>query len=522
MTQLHPTPRFAVPGWLAHVTRRAEREVGGPVRLRVVALFAGVYALSSADLGTVGSVAPQLERSLHISNFQIGLIAAVAAFAGALGTIPAGVLTDRLDRTNLLAGSIVLWSVAQLAGACSPSFGILIATRLALGAVTATAGPAVASLTGDYFPAAERARMLGLILTGELIGAGIGIVVSGDLGSALSWRYGFGWLAVPGLALAWAIRRLLVEPGRAGQSQLDPGAEHFVAARRARADGRQRARPTQAGAAGPQTDPPPAEQQTVRDLARRQHVRPDPDLILDCDPAAMALGSAIRYVLRIRTNVVLIVSTALAYVFFAGVQTFAVLLLRSRFGISEEVATLLLLVIGAGALAGLVVAGHMADRWLARGRLNARVVVGAGAYIAAAALFVPALLSGSLIIAVPLFTLGAAGLAGPDSVLNAARLDIMHPHLWGRAEGVRTVPYMLAFAVAPLLFGGISDSLGGSDAGAAAAGNAVVSHANGVALADTFLIMLIPVAIAGASLLWAVRTYPRDVATAAAARAPGR
>ncbi len=493
--------------------RRIEEEAGGPIRLRIIVLFAGVYGLSSADIGTVGSVAPQLERALHISNFELGLIAAVAAFAGAVGTIPAGVLTDRFNRINLLSGSIVLWSVAQLAGALSPSFDVLMATRLALGVVTATAGPAVASLTGDYFPAAERARMLGLILTGELVGAGIGLVVSGDLGSALSWRYGFGWLAIPGVALGLAIWRGLVEPDRAGGSRLDPGAVQFASQAGLRHDPRAATNPA------PRIDeePPESEQHSIRELARRRRVPPYRDLILHRDPTRMHLWQAVRYVLRVRTNVVLIVSTALAYVFFAGVQTFAVLLFRARYGLSEDVATLLLVVTGAGALIGLVSAGAIADRWLARGRIAARVLVGAIAYIAAVVFFVPALLSGALIVSVPLFTLGAAGLAAPDSVLNAARLDIMHPRLWGRAEGVRTVPYMLAFAFAPLLFGFVSDSLGAHNAGAATGG--VASHGNGIALANTFLIMLIPTAIAGVSLLWAVRTYPRDVATAAASMA---
>ncbi len=473
------------------MTRHAEQARSDPVRLRIVVLFASVYGLSSADIGTVGSVAPQLERALHISNFQIGMIAAVAAFAGAVGTIPAGVLTDRFHRINLLAVSIVLWSAAQLCGALSPSFGVLMASRLALGVVTATAGPAIASLTGDYFPAAERGRMLGLILTGELVGAGIGLVVSGDLGSALSWRYGFGWLAIPGVVLALLIWRGLVEPDRA--------------------------RPGHAA----DEEPVEGEQQSIRELARRRRVRPYRDLILRRDPTKMGLWQAVRYVLRVRTNVVLIVSTALAYMFFAGVQTFAVLLFRARYGLSEATATLLLVVTGAGAMAGLVGAGYIADRWLARGRIAARVLVGAIAYIAAVAFFVPALLSGVLIVSVPLFTLGAAGLAAPDSVLNAARLDIMHPRLWGRAEGVRTVPYMLAFAFAPLLFGFISDSLGGRNSGGAAAGG-VADHANGLALSYTFLIMLAPTAIAGVSLLWAVRTYPRDVATAAASSGAAR
>lgn len=91
-------------------------------------------------------MATQLERSLQISNTQLGLIAAPAV-AGAAGTIPAGILTDRMNRVDLLAGSIVVWSTAMVAGPLAPSFAFLIATRGALGSVSATSGPTVASLT---------------------------------------------------------------------------------------------------------------------------------------------------------------------------------------------------------------------------------------------------------------------------------------------------------------------------------------------------------------------------------------
>ncbi|MGH2888857.1 MAG: MFS transporter, partial [Solirubrobacteraceae bacterium] len=489
------------------ISERAHREAGGPIRLRVVVLFACVYGLSSADTGTVGAVAPQLETSLHITNTEIGLIAAVAALAGAAGTIPAGVLTDRVNRIGLLAASIVLWSVAMLASAFMPSFLTLVLTRVGLGAVTATSGPTVASLTGDYFPARERARMLGLILTGELLGSGIGVVVSGDLASATSWRVGFAWLALPGLALAVALWRMLVEPARGGQSRLEPGAEEFV-----RPGERRRRRRARKGAqdAGLAKDP---EQEIVRSVADAQSVEPDPELMLDRDPGGMPIGEAVRYVLRIPTNLILIVSSALAYLFFAGVQTFAVVLMRSRYGLSEGAATSLLIVIGLGAIVGIVLAGQIADRLLHRGRLNARVLVAAVGYIAAPLIFIPGLLSPLLLVSLPLFAIAAGALAAADPPLQAARLDVMHPALWGRAEGVRTVLHMLTFAVAPLLFGFISDQLGGRGAR-----NAAISggSANGPAIAHTFLIMLVPVIVAGILLLRAMRTYPRDVATASA------
>ena len=81
---------------------------------------------------------------------------------------------------------------------------------------------------------------------------------------------------------------------------------------------------------------------------------------------------------------------------------------------------------------------------------------------------------------------------------DAARLDIIHGHLWGRAESVRTVFRKAGTAVAPLLFGYIAEAFGG-----------------GVpALRKAFLLMLIPVFASGLIALIALRTYPRDAATA--------
>jgi predicted MFS family arabinose efflux permease len=491
---------------LKRLARRVDAGTGGTARLRVIVLFAAVEALASADQGTVGAIAPQLERALRISNGQIGIVAAVAALAGAVGTIPAGALTDRIHRINLLAASILLWSASMVGSALAPSFLVLILTRIAMGAVTATSGPTVASLTGDFFPAAERAKIWGLILTGELIGAGVGVEVSGNLATALSWRYGFVWLAIPGLALTTAIWKLLVEPARGGQSRLEPGTEKLVSAEEV--EQREVGRPREASAREMLQE----EQELAQEIAREQHKRPHPELVLHDDPVKMPLFEAIRYVLRVRTNLVLIVASALGYLFYAGVQTFTVLLLRTRYGLAESAATSLLLLIGVGALAGVVLGGRIADRLLRGGHISARVLVGAISYIAAAVIFVPGLLSPVLLISIPLFVAGGACLGARDPSLNAARLDIMHPRLWGRAEGVRTVLQQLALAGGPLLFGFLSGALGGPASSVTASGH--IKHTS--ALAYTFLIMLVPVAVSGLILLRAKRTYPRDVATASA------
>jgi MFS family permease len=73
--------------------------------------------------------------------------------------------------------------------------------------------------------------------------------------------------------------------------------------------------------------------------------------------------------------------------------------------------------------------------------------------------------------------------------------------LWGRAEGIRTFVRTAAQALAPLLFGFTSDYVFGGGKGA---------------LRWTFLVMLVPLAISALYLFRALRSYPRDVATAAA------
>lgn len=112
----------------------------------------------------------------------------------------------------------------------------------------------------------------------------------------------------------------------------------------------------------------------------------------------------------------------------------------------------------------------------------------------------PAIATTSVAVALPLLILGAALLGAPNPPLDTARLDIIHPLLRGRAEGVRTVLRSLGEAAAPVLFGYVSQYAFG---GPGSAG-----------LEYTFLIFLVPIVIGGLLALVALRTYPRDVATA--------
>ncbi|MGN6663046.1 MAG: MFS transporter [Solirubrobacterales bacterium] len=195
----------------------------GAIAFKPVALLAGVLALQSADLAAVGAVGGQLESSLGIDHVQLGLLAAVAALVAAAATLPFGFLADRVNRVRVLAIAVATWAAAMVVAGLAGSFSALLLARLFLGVALAAAGPLLASLMGDLFPGAERARVYGYVLSGELIGAAVGFLVSGNVAALLSWRWAFWVLAPPALLLAWGLRRGLEEPRRGGQEAVAAG-----------------------------------------------------------------------------------------------------------------------------------------------------------------------------------------------------------------------------------------------------------------------------------------------------------
>jgi MFS family permease len=487
-----------------HLRGQVVKRVGGPARARVITLFGAVLALSGADAATVGAVAPQLEESRHIGNTEIGLLSSVALLVGAVFTIPIGLYVDRFKRMPMLAISIVLWSVASLFSAFAGSYDSLLLTRLLLGAVTASAGPAIASLIGDYFPARERGRVWAYVLGGEIAGTAFGFIISGSVASLIDWRAAFVLLAIPGFFLARELYRTVPEPQRGGQSYLAFGALDFAPA----------PAPPPATA---EAEEAPEHDEAAHEAIRRRGVKPDAERVLPEEGRSLGLVASVRYILSVPTNVLMIISSALGYFFFAGLSTFALLFVRGHYHASQAEAQLVLGALVVGAMIGTLVSGRVSDALVHSGHLEARIWIPAVCYLGAAALLMVGIVSGDLGTAVWFDVGGAALLSAANPPLDAARLDIMPSGLWGRAESTRTVLRSLAQAIAPLVFGGLADLIAGIAPKQAPIGtHPVISPGSARGLQITFLVLLGTLVAGGIVLLRARVTYARDTATAAA------
>lgn len=489
-----------------HFTETIDEAVGGPARRRIILLFGSILGLQAADIGAVGALAAPLEKGFHINNTDVGLLVTATTLVGCLATLPFGTVSDRYSRSRLLQIVVALWAVATLVSSLSVSFGMLLVTRLALGGVIAAAGPALASLFGDLVRGDERSRLWGYVLTGELVGAGIGILVAGGLSGSFGWRFAMGILALPAAVLAWAIRRWLPEPARGGQAYLQVGDDEILTAE----ETEDSVVPSRAGSDHL------AEPSEIERQAEQSGAEPEPDMVLT-DELDLTLWQATRYVLRIRTNVALIVASGLGYFFLAGLETFAELYFRERYGVGQGLATIMFLVVAIGAVGGVVVSGRLTDGLISRGRTAARVLVGSVAYVGTTVAFIPGALSHLLALSMPIFFVAAFCIGSANPPVDAARLDIVPSRLWGRAEAVRTALRQVLQGMAPLLFGLVSEAFGGGHAGFATGVDTkatAVSSSAAHGLEMAFILLCTPLLVGGL-VLWRCRSvYLSDIVAA--------
>ncbi|HTT05076.1 MAG TPA: MFS transporter [Steroidobacteraceae bacterium] len=471
---------------VAEATHRVAASVGGPTHLQVILMLAAVLGLVDADLATVSAVADELKTAFHLDNTQIGLLLSTVAYATAAATFPLGLLADRVSRSRLLVIAASCWTLAMLASGFAFSFAYLLVTRVMLGIATAAAWPCVASLTGDFFQPQDRAGAFGLIVAGEFVGAGAGFVVAGGVSSILDWHWAFFAMALPAVALAWAVHRYLPEPQR--------GSQGWLSMHEPEAQPAERKRRAEAGSGAQSANA------SVQKKAKQQRIRPREELILRADPRQLGLWKTVGYLLRLPTYRLLIIASSLAYYFLSGVRAFLMIFFTAQWHVSRGTLAGTVAAIGLGALGGVVMGGRISEHLLRKGELNARLLVPAVGLLASVPPFALAFWVHNAWLGVPLTTIGVTLLSAAIAPIDAARLDIVHPDLWGRGEAGRMVLRSALDGSAPVLFGILAVQLGGGTTG----------------LERTMLLMLIPMLAAGSLVIPARRSYARDVMTAAA------
>src|SRR5271155_4179 len=160
---------------------------GGRRRWWALGALAISVLVVGLDLFVLSLALPTLAVDLHASSGDLQWFIDAYSLVLAAALLPAGLLGDWLGRKRLLAGALVVFGLASLAGASSVSTGELIAARAVLGLAAAVILPLALAVLPVMFAPEERPRAIAIVGGATFIGYPLGPILGGWLLDNFWW-----------------------------------------------------------------------------------------------------------------------------------------------------------------------------------------------------------------------------------------------------------------------------------------------------------------------------------------------
>ncbi|HBK05144.1 MAG TPA: MFS transporter [Acetobacteraceae bacterium] len=171
------------------------------------------------DLFIISPLLPRIATQWGLSVGMAGLSVTVFSLTYLIGAPLFGQLADRFGRRRTLVGCLLGFVAANLLTAAAPSFGWLLAVRVAAGAAASGVAPLIYAGVGEAAPPARRATWMAIAVSGLLLALSVGAPTGTIIASYLGWRAPFVVLGLLSLGLAAANRLIWpADPRRTGQA----------------------------------------------------------------------------------------------------------------------------------------------------------------------------------------------------------------------------------------------------------------------------------------------------------------
>ncbi|HET6909409.1 MAG TPA: MFS transporter [Mycobacteriales bacterium] len=186
------------------ISEAAPRAADGRLSRPLVAIMATATGAAVASNYYAQPLLPVMRHDLHMSAAVAGLMVTVAQVGYAAGLVLLLPLGDLVERRRLVVTLSWLAASGLVVVGLAPSSAVLLPAAFAVGVVSVMAQvlvPFAASLAGDF----ERGRVVGIVMSGLLLGILLARTVAGALAQAGTWRVVYfvaaGVMAVQGLVL---------------------------------------------------------------------------------------------------------------------------------------------------------------------------------------------------------------------------------------------------------------------------------------------------------------------------------
>ncbi len=183
-------------------------------------LLIGLNLLNYIDRYILPGEVSLIKSEFHATDQQMGALT-TALFFFYMFTAPAtGWLGDRFRRKPLIIAGAVLWSLATLGTAWVHDYWTLYLRHALVGVGEATFGIFAPAVLADFYPERDRNRILSIFYLAIPVGAALGYLAGGEMGSIWGWRRPFFVCAIPGLIIAALYGWLGREPVRGGSDHV--------------------------------------------------------------------------------------------------------------------------------------------------------------------------------------------------------------------------------------------------------------------------------------------------------------
>lgn len=180
---------------------------------------------STIHSGFTGTLIGWLQPFLHSTpeNTMISLLSMAFIVTYMLAAPLFGLL--RMNRWWIIAGGVIVWSLASGASGIAATFGLLLLTRCFVGIGEAAYGPVAPTIISDLYAVEKRGKVLSWFYVAIPVGSALGFVLGGAMSAWLGWQWAFYSVVIPGLILG-AICFWMHEPKQGQSDDVDDGHTH--------------------------------------------------------------------------------------------------------------------------------------------------------------------------------------------------------------------------------------------------------------------------------------------------------
>lgn len=182
-----------------------------------------VYTFNHMDRNIMAILLNSITQDLHLSDTQAGAMSgfAFAIFYATLG-LPIARISDRRNRVNIMTVAIAVWSAMTAVCGLAQNFTQLLLARMAVGVGEAGCVPPAQSVIADYVPVKRRSFAMAVFSLGAPIGTLLGFALGGAISHFYGWRMALFLVGLPGLILAVLVKLTLREPPRGHADGIHP------------------------------------------------------------------------------------------------------------------------------------------------------------------------------------------------------------------------------------------------------------------------------------------------------------